>query len=95
MIPLARRWSALFGIQVVVAVSGSLGTVPNFKTDEGETCFEMLERLARANAVMTIKGNTNQDGTITSTGDQVAAGVSTANHTHLGDSGGITGPPNK
>lgn len=26
--------------------------VPGFKTEEGETCFEMLERLARANAVM-------------------------------------------
>ena len=52
LVDLARRWAALFGIQVVVAVSGSLATVPNFKTDEGETCFEMFERLARANAVM-------------------------------------------
>ena len=45
------------------------------------------------NADMAIKGNTQQDGTITSTGDQVAAGVSTAHHTHPGDSGGTTGEP--
>ncbi|MGE4310296.1 phage baseplate assembly protein [Desulfovibrio sp.] len=52
LVDLARRWAALFGIEVVVAVSGNLAKVPNFKSDEGETCFEMLERLARANAVM-------------------------------------------
>ncbi len=52
LVVLARRWAALFGVEVVVAVSSSLATVPNFKSDEGETCFEMLERLARANAVM-------------------------------------------
>ncbi|MGE4310297.1 phage baseplate assembly protein V [Desulfovibrio sp.] len=49
---------------------------------------------ASMEADMTIKGNTNQDGSITSTGDQVAAGRSTAHHTHPGDSGGTTGEPN-
>ena len=49
---------------------------------------------AQMNANLAIKGNTKQDGTITSTGDQVAAGVSTAHHTHPGDSGGTTGAPN-
>lgn len=50
--------------------------------------------VASMEADMTIKGNTNQDGSITSTGDQVAAGRSTAHHTHPGDSGGTTGEPN-
>lgn len=49
---------------------------------------------AQMNADLAIKGNTTQDGTITSTGDQIAAGVSTAHHTHPGDSGGTTGAPN-
>lgn len=48
---LARRWAALFGIEVVVAASCNK-PVPSFKTDEGDTCFDMLEKLARANAVM-------------------------------------------
>lgn len=48
---------------------------------------------ASMEADMTIKGNTNQDGSITSTGDQIAAGKSTAHHTHPGDSGGTTGQP--
>lgn len=48
---LARRWAGLFGIEVVVEAECNKA-VPGFKTEEGETCFEMLERLARANAVM-------------------------------------------
>lgn len=48
---------------------------------------------AQMNADLAIKGNTKQDGTITSTGDQVAAGISTSKHTHPGDSGGTTGQP--
>ena len=48
---LARRWAALFGIEVVVAAECNK-PVPSFKSDEGDTCFEMLEKLARANAVM-------------------------------------------
>lgn len=48
---LARRWAALFGIEVVVACECNR-PVPSFKSDEGDTCFEMLEKLARANAVM-------------------------------------------
>jgi len=48
---LARRWARLFGIEVMVEAECNKA-VPGFKTEEGETCFEMLERLARANAVM-------------------------------------------
>lgn len=48
---LARQWGKLFGIDVIIAAECNSPS-PNFKTDEGETCFEMLERLARANAVM-------------------------------------------
>lgn len=48
---LARRWAGLFGIEVTVEAECNKA-VPGFKTEEGETCFEMLERLARANAVM-------------------------------------------
>jgi phage baseplate assembly protein gpV len=40
-----------------------------------------------------IKGELSLDGSLTSTGDQVAEGISTAHHTHPGDSGGTTGPP--
>jgi len=48
---LARRWAGLFGIEVLVEAECNKAA-PGFKTEEGETCFEMLERLARANAVM-------------------------------------------
>lgn len=46
------------------------------------------------------EGNTNQTGDTTSTGtitgqtDVIAAGKSGSTHTHPGDSGGTTGPPN-
>lgn len=48
---LARQWAALFGIEVVVQAECNK-PVPGFKSDEGDTCFEMLEKLARANGVM-------------------------------------------
>lgn len=40
-----------------------------------------------------ITGNLTVKGTITSQGDTVAAGTSVHNHTHGGDSGGTTTPP--
>jgi hypothetical protein len=40
-----------------------------------------------------IKGALSLDGALDSTGDQTAAGISTAHHTHPGDSGGTTGEP--
>lgn len=40
-----------------------------------------------------MRGTLNLDGSLTSTGDQVAEGKSTAHHTHPGDSGGTTGEP--
>lgn len=40
-----------------------------------------------------IKGNLALDGTLTSSGDQIAEGKSSAHHTHPGDSGGMTGEP--
>ena len=44
-------------------------------------------------ADMAITGNTTQHGTITASGDVTAEGISTAHHTHPGDSGGSTGEP--
>ncbi|SFV72085.1 Prophage baseplate assembly protein V [Desulfovibrio piger] len=44
-------------------------------------------------ADMAITGNTTQQGTITASGDVTAEGISTAHHTHPGDSGGTTGAP--
>ncbi|WP_298032266.1 phage baseplate assembly protein V [uncultured Desulfovibrio sp.] len=44
-------------------------------------------------ADMAISGNISQTGSLSSSGDQVAAGISTAHHTHPGDSGGTTGGP--
>ena len=44
-------------------------------------------------ADMAITGNTTQHGTITASGDVTAEGISTAHHTHPGDSGGSTGAP--
>lgn len=43
--------------------------------------------------VARITGDMHLDGEITTTGDQTAAGISTAHHTHQGDSGGTTGEP--
>lgn len=48
---LAKQWAALFGIEVLVQAECNK-PVPNFKSDEGDTCFAMLEQLARANGVM-------------------------------------------
>lgn len=44
-------------------------------------------------ANLAITGDTQQTGSIASTGDQVAAGISQTGHTHKGDSGGMTGAP--
>ena len=46
----------------------------------------------KANFKMT--GDIDQDGSHTSSGDQVAGGKSLMHHTHPGDSGGTTGEPN-
>lgn len=48
---------------------------------------------AAGRTVARITGDMHLDGELTSTGDQVAAGISTAHHTHQGDSGGTTGEP--
>ncbi len=48
---------------------------------------------AAISADMSITGNTTQNGAVTSTGDQVAGGISQTGHTHPGDSGGTTGAP--
>lgn len=41
-----------------------------------------------------IKGNITQKGSITNNGDVTSSGVSLVGHTHTGDSGGTTSPPN-
>lgn len=48
---------------------------------------------ASLTVAMSITGNIAQQGSHTSTGDQVAGGISQTGHTHLGDSGGSTGAP--
>ncbi len=48
---------------------------------------------AAGRTVARITGDMHLDGEITTTGDQTAAGISTAHHTHQGDSGGTTGEP--
>lgn len=48
---IAKQWAALFGIGVIVQAECNK-PVPNFKSDEGDTCFAMLEQLARASGVM-------------------------------------------
>lgn len=48
---------------------------------------------AAISANMAITGNTTQNGSITSTGDQVAGGISQTGHTHPGCQGGSTGAP--
>lgn len=40
-----------------------------------------------------VTGNTSQQGSITTSGDQVAGGISQTGHVHPGDSGGTTGVP--
>jgi phage baseplate assembly protein V len=42
---------------------------------------------------LTMTGNIDQTGSITSTGDHVSGGVSLQTHRHTGDSGGTTGAP--
>lgn len=44
-------------------------------------------------ADMSIIGNTTQKGSVTTSGDMVAGGISQMRHTHPGDSGGTTGAP--
>lgn len=48
---------------------------------------------AAINANMAINGDTTQTGAITASGDVQGRGVSLAEHTHTGDSGGVTGKP--
>ena len=48
---------------------------------------------AAGRTVARITGDMHLDGEISTTGDQTAAGISTAHHTHQGDSGGTTGEP--
>lgn len=48
---------------------------------------------AAINATMAINGDTTQTGAITASGDVRGRGVSLAEHTHTGDSGGVTGKP--
>ncbi len=48
---------------------------------------------ARSSAVLRGTGNIDLKGSITSTGDQKAGGISQINHTHTGDNGGNTSQP--
>ena len=48
---------------------------------------------AAGRTVARITGDMHLDGELTTTGDQTAAGISTAHHTHRGDSGGTTSEP--
>ncbi|MDR1946591.1 MAG: phage baseplate assembly protein V [Desulfovibrio sp.] len=48
---------------------------------------------AAIEAEMSVTGGITQTGGITSSGDHIAGGISQVNHTHTGDSGGMTGKP--
>ena len=45
-------------------------------------------------AKVTVNGDVTVNGTMTTVGDTVAEGISLSSHTHGGDSGGTTTPPN-
>lgn len=51
------------------------------------------EVIITASGGVTINGNMTVNGKITATGDVQGAGISLTGHTHPGDSGGTTGPP--
>lgn len=51
------------------------------------------EVIITASGGVTINGNMTVNGKITATGDVQGGGISLTGHTHPGDSGGTTGPP--
>lgn len=67
----------------IQAVTGVQYQTPNFG----------LSAPDGSSATATMKADLTLDGTLTSTGDQIAGDISTAHHTHQGDSGGTTGEP--
>lgn len=74
-------------IYTVKASQGVNYETPSFSLGGEEGCA------AAINADMSINGNTTQTGAITASGDVTGQGVSLAEHTHTGDSGGVTGKP--
>lgn len=71
----------------VNASAGVTYTTPSYTLGGEGGCAASMQ------ANMAITGDTSQTGSITSTGDQVAGGISQTGHLHTGDSGGITGKP--
>lgn len=89
---------AIVGPQSQAHKIGSISTDSvQLRTDDG-TSFIELTRGGRVNittALLTVNGDVQVNGSITSTGDQVAGGISQTGHTHGGvESGGSkTGGP--
>lgn len=85
------------GGQLNVTVTGNTSVTSPLITLNGNTTINgLLSALGSGGVGGTMTGSfTVNNGTITiNTGDVVADGVSLKNHTHPGDSGGTTGPPN-
>lgn len=77
-------------------VGGNLNqTVTGNKTVTTPTLTINCSSAVNINApITTVSGNVTVGGSVTATGDVIGAGVSLSGHTHPGDSGGTTGPPN-
>ncbi|MBK4119157.1 translation initiation factor IF-2 [Pluralibacter gergoviae] len=79
-------------------ISGISTTAAQLRTDSGAAFIEIAAggAVTITSPQITFNGPLQVNGTITSTGDQVAAGISQVTHTHGGveTGGGNTGAPN-
>ncbi|BDH45766.1 hypothetical protein TUM12370_18100 [Salmonella enterica subsp. enterica serovar Choleraesuis] len=79
-------------------IGGISTTAAQLRTDSGAAFIEIAQggAVTITSPQVTINGPVQVNGTITSTGDQTAGGISQINHTHGGvqPGGGNTGKPN-
>lgn len=78
-------------------ISGISTTSVQVRTDDGKNYIELMQggNVNITTPLLTVNGNVQVNGTVTSTGDQVAEGISQTGHVHSGvQSGGSkTGGP--
>lgn len=78
-------------------ISGIITTSVQVRTDDGSSFIELMQggNVNITTPLLTVNGNVQVNGSVTSTGDQVAKGISQAGHVHSGvQSGGSkTGGP--
>jgi len=78
-------------------ISGISTTSVQVRTDDGSSFIELMQggNVNITTPLLTVNGNIQVNGTVTSTGDQVAKGISQTGHVHSGvQSGGSqTGGP--